>query len=96
MTRAEFAQAVQVAMDLGEKGLTQSKISAVLAAAGKVSRELLDNGQDAEVIGLGTLKVVQRAARIARNPRTGAQVKVPAKRAVKFRPAKALKDALKE
>jgi DNA-binding protein HU-beta len=83
-------------MDLGEKGLTQSKISAVLAAAGAVNRELLKDGKDAEVVGLGILKVVRRAAREGRNPRTGEPVKIPAKRAVKFRAAKALKDAIND
>jgi DNA-binding protein HU-beta len=47
------------------------------------------------VVGLGTLKVVQRAARNGRNPRTGEPVKIPAKRAAKFVPGKVLKDALK-
>jgi DNA-binding protein HU-beta len=95
MTRAEFVQAVQVKMDLGENSLGKSKINAVLAAAGAVSRELLQDGQGADVVGLGTIKIVQRAARNGRNPRTGEPVKIPAKRVPKFVSAKALKDALK-
>jgi DNA-binding protein HU-beta len=94
MTRAEFVRAVQVAMDSRENGLPQTAIKTVLEAAGKVSRELLDNGKDAEVVGLGILKVVRRAAREGRNPRTGELIKIPAKRAVKFRASKVLKDAL--
>jgi DNA-binding protein HU-beta len=95
MTRAEFVQAVQVEMDFGENSLTKNKIHAVLTAAGAVSRELLQDGQSAEVVGLGTIKVVQRAARNGRNPRTGEPVQIPAKRAAKFVPGKVLKDALK-
>jgi DNA-binding protein HU-beta len=95
MTRAEFIQAVQVEMGLGENSLGKNRINAVLTAAGTVSRELLQDGQGAEVVGLGTIKVVQRAARNGRNPRTGEPVKIPAKRAAKFVPGKALKDALK-
>ena len=44
--------------------------------------------------GIGKLVVVYRKARIARHPQTGAQIEVPAKRALKFRVAKAAKDAI--
>ncbi len=44
--------------------------------------------------GLGKLVLVNRAARIGRNPATGAQIQIPAKRVVKFRVAKAAKDAI--
>ena len=44
--------------------------------------------------GFGQFKVRDRAARMARNPATGEQVKVPAKRVFKFLPAKALKEAV--
>ena len=42
--------------------------------------------------GLGILAVKNRKARIGRNPATGAEIKIPAKRVVKFRVAKDLKD----
>ncbi len=44
--------------------------------------------------GLGKLVVVNRKARIGRNPATGETIKIPAKRALKFRVAKAAKDAV--
>ena len=44
--------------------------------------------------GLGKLVLVNRAARIGRNPATGEQIQIPAKRVVKFRIAKAAKDAI--
>jgi DNA-binding protein HU-beta len=44
--------------------------------------------------GLGKLVLVQRKARIGRNPATGASIKIPAKKVVKFRVAKACKDAV--
>ena len=44
--------------------------------------------------GLGKLVLVNRKARIGRNPATGAQINIPAKRVVKFRIAKAAKDAI--
>jgi DNA-binding protein HU-beta len=44
--------------------------------------------------GLGKLVLVQRKARMGRNPATGATIKIPAKKVVKFRVAKACKDAV--
>ncbi|MEI8063715.1 MAG: HU family DNA-binding protein [Verrucomicrobiota bacterium] len=44
--------------------------------------------------GLGKLVLVNRKARIGRNPATGATINIPAKRVVKFRIAKAAKDAI--
>ena len=44
--------------------------------------------------GIGKLVVVDRKARIGRNPATGAEIQIPAKRALKFRVAKAAKDAI--
>ena len=44
--------------------------------------------------GIGKLVVVDKKARLARNPQTGAQIQVPAKRVLKFRVAKAAKDAI--
>jgi DNA-binding protein HU-beta len=44
--------------------------------------------------GLGKLVLVQRKARTGRNPATGAAIKIPAKKVLKFRIAKAAKDAI--
>ena len=44
--------------------------------------------------GVGKLVLVNRKARIGRNPATGQQIQIPAKRVVKFRVAKAAKDAI--
>ncbi|MBW7909142.1 MAG: HU family DNA-binding protein [Kiritimatiellae bacterium] len=46
------------------------------------------------VPGLGKLVLVQRKARMGRNPATGEAIKIPAKKVVKFRVAKAAKDAI--
>ena len=47
------------------------------------------------LIGFGTFKVAQRKARKGRNPQTGAEIKIKAKKVPRFVPGKALKDALK-
>ena len=46
------------------------------------------------VPGLGKLVLANRKARLGRNPQTGAEIKIPAKRVLKFRVAKAAKDAI--
>jgi len=55
----------------------------------------LKNGEEVSIAGLGIFSVKQRAARTARNPKTGASVQVPATKVPKFRAAKAFKDAVK-
>lgn len=55
----------------------------------------LKKGDEVSIAGLGIFSVKQRAARQARNPRTGEAINVPAMKVPKFRAAKALKDAVK-
>lgn len=55
----------------------------------------LKKGEEVSIAGLGIFSVKPRAARTARNPRTGATVQVPATKIPKFRAAKALKEAVK-
>lgn len=55
----------------------------------------LKKGGEVSIAGLGIFSTKTRAARTARNPRTGESVSVPAMKVPKFRAAKALKDAVK-
>jgi DNA-binding protein HU-beta len=55
----------------------------------------LKKGNEVSIAGLGIFSVKRRAARQARNPRTGETLQVAAMNVPKFRPAKALKDAVK-
>lgn len=55
----------------------------------------LRSGEEVSIAGLGIFKAQARAARTARNPRTGETIQVAATRTPKFRAAKALKDAVK-
>ena len=55
----------------------------------------LKSGEEVSIAGIGIFSVKQRAAREARNPRTGEAIQVPAMKVPKFRAAKALKDAVK-
>lgn len=55
----------------------------------------LKNGDSVSLVGFGTFSVAQRAARTARNPRTGETINVGPSKAPKFKAGKALKDAVK-
>jgi DNA-binding protein HU-beta len=54
----------------------------------------LKKGERIRLVGLGILQVRKRPARMGRNPATGEAIKIPAKKVVKFRIAKAVKDAI--
>ncbi len=54
----------------------------------------MKKGGEVSVAGFGIFSIKARAARMARNPKTGEQVKVAAKKVPKFRASKALKDAV--
>ncbi len=56
--------------------------------------DTLKKGGEVSIAGFGIFSVKQRAARMARNPKTGAQVNVAAKKVPKFRAAKGLKDTI--
>jgi DNA-binding protein HU-beta len=90
-----------------EKALTKSQIAAEIATKNNITQkaavEILEyiaqlayeNAKDSFTIpGLGKLVLVDRKARVGRNPTTGAAIQIPAKRVVKFRVAKAAKDAI--
>lgn len=76
-----------------ENGYTQADVRAILDAYKDIVTRSVQKGGVGEFKILDLVKVerVQRKARMARNPQTGEQVKVPAKRAVKAKPLGALK-----
>lgn len=67
---------------------------AVEAVFGNIEAAMKD-GDSVSVAGFGIFEAKMRAAREARNPRTGETVPVPAMRVPKFRAAKGLKDSVK-
>ena len=60
-----------------------------------MAAELLNAGGEISLPGLGKLKTVRQGTRTGRNPRTGEQISIPARRQVKFVPGKSLSEALK-
>jgi DNA-binding protein HU-beta len=66
-------------------------VDAVFAAITKA----LKKGDSVAIAGFGTFKVAKRAARMGRNPQTGKEIKIKAKKVPKFTAGKGLKDAVK-
>ena len=52
----------------------------------------LEKGDSISLVGFGSFKVVERAAREGRNPGTGEKIQIPASKTVKFTPSKSLKE----
>jgi len=89
------------------KPLTKSQIAAAIAEKAQISKKqagaILEhvaelaykNAKNSFTLpGLGKLVLVNRKARVGRNPATGEAINIPAKKVVKFRVAKAAKDAI--
>lgn len=72
--------------------ISKKQAKAALEALAALACKEAKNGFT--VPGLGKLVLVQRKARMGRNPATGEQIKIAAKKVVKFRVAKACKDAV--
>jgi DNA-binding protein HU-beta len=86
--------------DIAEKvhevlGTTKADAERAVEAMIETIVSSLKRGDEVSVAGLGIFKTKTRAARTARNPRTGASVQVPSMRVPKFQPAKALKEAVR-
>lgn len=75
-------------------GLTKGQAGdAVDAALGAITGTLA-SGDEVRLLGFGNFVVANRKATTARNPQTGAVVNVPASKAARFKPGKALKEAV--
>jgi DNA-binding protein HU-beta len=85
----------QVVKELAETTGVTTKVAKhfVTAFADMAVRETKKTGMFV-IPGIGRLVRVERKARMGRNPATGAAIKIPAKKVVKFRVAKAVKDAI--
>ena len=77
-----------------QAGVSKKDAEKVLKAFTDVVTGELKKGQKVQLVGFGTFEVSERAAREGRNPATLEPIKIPASKAPKFKPGKALKDAL--
>lgn len=89
MNKNELIAAVAEKCDM-TKAQAGDALEAVL---GTVTNSLA-NGDEVRILGFGNFVVANRKATTARNPRTGETIPVPASKAPRFKPGKALKEAV--
>jgi DNA-binding protein HU-beta len=87
-------------LELVDKMAKEAKVTKAAAAKALDSfvdgvKKALKKGDKVMLIGFGTFSVVQRKARKGRNPQTGKEIKIAARKAPKFSAGKALKTAVK-
>lgn len=72
-------------------GVTQKDVTVIIDA---FLDTVMDSVKDKKIsmAGFGTFEVVERAARMGRNPKTGKEIMIQSSKSVKFKPAKAFKD----
>lgn len=87
MNKTELIAAVAKATDLSRKDADK----AVNAAFDAITAAL-KAGEKVQIVGFGGFEAKERAARTARNPRTGEEITIEASKAVSFKAGKALKD----
>ncbi len=81
MNKAQLVEAVAL-----DANLTKIEARKAVDALIRITVQSLREGERLTLSGLGTFSVQQKAERVGRNPRTGAPVKIPARKVVKFRP----------
>jgi DNA-binding protein HU-beta len=89
MNKTELIEHIATNADISKAAAGRS-LDAMITAI----KATLKKGNSVTLVGFGTFAVSQRAARTGRNPRTGEAIKIKKAKVPKFRPGKALKDAL--
>lgn len=89
MTKTELAE--QMAKDAG---ISKAVADTALRSCIDSIINSLKNGQEVTIVGFGTFSVASRAARTGRNPQTGEPITIKASQVPRFKPGKALKDAV--
>ena len=88
MTKKEFVALYAEKAKFESKAEAERKLDAVLEAF----EEVLVKGDDINFVGWGKFEVKETVARTGRNPKTGEEVTIPAKKVVKFKAGKGLAD----
>lgn len=91
MTKAELVDVIRNKAGLDTKAQAERLLDATVQSL----LDALAKGDSVSFTGFGSFKVVERAARKGRNPRTGKEINIPASKAVKFTVGKQLKEAVK-
>lgn len=89
MNKTELVAEIAAKSELSKKDAEKA-----LKAFTEVVAEQLKKGEKIQLVGFGTFEVSKRAARTGKNPQTGEAIKIPASKSPKFKPGKALKEAV--
>ena len=89
MNKSELIDHIATQGDMPKAVATRALESMIDA----VTTALKENGS-VSLVGFGTFSVTERSARVGRNPRTGDAIEIKSAKVPKFRPGKALKDAI--
>ena len=89
MNKTELIDAIAKSADI-----TKSDAGKALNGMMNAILEALSAGDNVTLIGFGTFTVTERAARTGRNPSTGKEIKIAAKKVARFKPGKGLADAV--
>lgn len=92
MAKMSKSQMIQALAD--KSGLAKKDVNGVLDALTNLAYSQVKGSGEFTIHGIGKLVKKNRAARQGRNPATGATIQIPAKTVVKFRVAKAAKEAI--
>ena len=90
MNKMELVAAVAAKANLSKKD-AEAAVSATIDAV----KDALKAGDKVALVGFGTFEVRERAARMGKNPQTGAAIEIAASKVPAFKAGKALKDAVK-
>ncbi len=90
MNKADIIDRVSADVEIS-KAQAENAVSSILEAI----TDALQGGERVTLVGFGSFSVSERAERTGRNPRTGAELKIPASVAVKFSAGKELKEMVK-
>ena len=98
-------------VSMGAKSLTKAELVSVIASSASIKKvqaekaveafttsvqSALVEGRKVTLVGFGTFSVSHRAARMGRDPRTKEPIQIPAKRGVKFKAGKAMREAVND
>ncbi|GAF03899.1 MULTISPECIES: HU family DNA-binding protein [Marinilabiliaceae] len=89
MNKAQLIDAIA-----GDSGLTKADAKKALDSFINVTSEALKGGDRISLIGFGSFSVSERSARTGRNPQTGKEIQIAAKKVVKFKAGSELGDAV--
>lgn len=85
MNKADLINAVSAKVEL-----TKTKTSEVIDAIVEAVKSSLNAGEKVTLVGFGTFQTAERKERKGRNPKSGAEITIPAKTVAKFKPGSSL------